>query len=128
MFLLGGSQSRIGSLTSKFSWLKDKDGNRIEVGDQELSEKYWSEKDEKDDKWYYVKKKPMKHFKYHGDIWHHLNVGASDVLEVKGEWTKTKFEVYEKALRKEIGSRAAMKKRDGYTYTKDHLEVFIEKV
>jgi len=126
-FLLSGKNSRIGSMSSKFSWLKDKEGNRIEDG-KDLGEKYWTELDPKDDKWYYVKKKDMKYFEYYGEIWHHLEVRPKDVIERKGEWVKTSFDAYKKAIIKEVGSRALMKKRDGYTYSKDHLEVFIEKV
>jgi hypothetical protein len=82
-------------------------------------------------------KKPRQ-FDYTGELWHHLkeHVHPPLVIETKGSWIKTSFEVYVDALAKDLHS---MKRRTHtsslrgtnnptYGYAKDHLEVFIEKV
>jgi hypothetical protein len=69
-----------------------------------------------------------KRFKYKGDIWHHLNVPNMAVLQRKESWVLTSFSDYVRALFKELGRIEEFKKRTGYGYSYDHLEVFIEKV
>jgi len=69
-----------------------------------------------------------KKFSYNGDIWHHLNVPPHAVLQRKGDWIKTSFQDYEKAFKKDRGVDLKLRQREGYGFSKDHLEVFIEKV
>lgn len=96
-----------------------------------------------------VLKKP-KIFNYNGEIWHHLgdNLKPEQILETKGTWVKTSIDDYIIAFNKEIktvlkqkhkmdkecGSLKMSGKQDpfdpsgGISYSKDHLEVFIEKI
>ena len=79
---------------------------------------------------YTVTLKNPRKFTYKGDIWHHLSnrVKPGDVMAVCGSWVKTSFETCKKALQKEIVCMKGHDVRNGITTSKDHLEVFIEKV
>jgi len=93
--------------------------------------------------------KTPKTFSYTGDIWHHLDhaVDPCDVIDRSGDWVKTTYEGFLKAFKKDKhlniksshGSEwsnldfANYKNNDPYrgigiNYSKDHLEVFIEKL
>lgn len=105
--------------------------------------------DEKTDTEYMAVLKKPRTFTYTGDIWHHLIdvVDENDVVDKNGEWIKTSYQTYENALKKTLhnlrGERFddikkvtpniskinPYKRVGGFTpYTKDHLEVFIEKL
>lgn len=89
---------------------------------------------------FYVTYNTNKHtFNYTGDIWHHLEVDKKDVISKKGSWTKTSYKVYIQALNRAItkdkfAQYMQQTDRHGnphsmpYTFTKDHLEVFIERL
>lgn len=94
-----------------------------------------------EEEWYIAYNIKPKHFKYNGDIWHHLGdyVDKKDVIETKHGWCKTTFDVYVKALRKcdvsdRFRSYMREKERHGNPHTypnrecKDFYEVFIEKI
>jgi hypothetical protein len=105
--------------------------------------------DEKDEKHYMTVLKKPNVFEYNGEIWHHLTEAVEKkphlILARVGSWVKTDMETYEYALRKtkHIQSRDMMKQyveefnlsvtdaigKDGLDfYTKDHLEVFVERI
>lgn len=125
----------LGSLTfvpGRMVWVKDGKGNRIGENHPEFG--CYADKPfvfgvysgEKSTEHYLATHVRPKHFNYDGDIWHHLSVKRSDILMAKGEWRLSCFQSYCSALRKEIG--VVKRGVDGISYTKDHLEVFIEKV
>lgn len=104
-----------------------------------------------------VLRKPRQ-FTYKGELWHHLKeqVQPKDIIEEKGSWVLTSFSSWQKAFKavqhedrqdlhatKKIGSEDALWKEfrakralatDPYSQTspltmsRDHLEVFIERV
>jgi hypothetical protein len=97
-----------------------------------------------------VLKKP-KVFTYYGDIWHHLgnNLHPHQIIETSGSWVKTSMDDYIIALNTEIrlvnkekhkmsleinikdvfkGRQDPFKPGIGVNFSKDHLEVFIEKI
>jgi len=96
-----------------------------------------------------VLKKP-KSFSYNGEIWHHLGeqLKPHEIIEKCGSWVKTEFDIFVKALDKDRHSTMKdghknewyeksdfntrlhnpYKRTFGVTYSKDHLEVFIEKL
>ena len=118
------------------TWLRDKQGNRIENPQDwtEETEKIWDKYEKystaktNDGKYYYIEDKKRKKFKYNGEIWHHLKVKQNQILEVQGDWFLTSMFDYKNVLRKEVGRMAVTKKREGFRYSYDHLEVFIEKI
>jgi len=67
-------------------------------------------------------------FEYEGELWHHLEIKRNETLASRGGWVLSDYSTYIKALRREIGRNELMRKREGYSYSKDHLEVFIEKI
>jgi len=97
-----------------------------------------------------VLKKP-KIFKYDGELWHHLgdNLKPHQIIETSGTWVKTLMDDYIIALNTEIrlvnkekhkmsleinikdvfkGRQDPFKLGIGVNFSKDHLEVFIEKI
>lgn len=80
--------------------------------------------------WFMIKVKPPKFFKHEGDIWHHLKLHTkpSEIKDEHGAWIKTDIETYKRLLRKELGSMKKQKEREGIGVSKDHLEVFIERI
>jgi len=135
----------------RMKWKKDEKGQKIKSHDddeEDTSSPLW--KDEKTKKQYdemYEKDAPSeelekfsqenrflaehdkpKKFTYTGELWHHLDVPQHLVLERKGDWIKTSIIDFKKALNKEVGKSSKLKQREGYGYSKDHLEVFIEKI
>ena len=141
----------------RMKWIKDEQGNKKKYDDslpwdkeqgmsvfkdKKMKEK-WDELQERREKGekipkedfdkleqeqYLAENSKPKKFKYEGDIWHHLTVPNNAVLQRRGDWVKTSFGDYVKALFKEVGRIEEWKKRTGIGFTKDHLEVFIEKV
>lgn len=100
----------------------------------------WSDEDQC---WYFVYKLKPKKFEYNGYIWHHLSsyVGnKKEILEEYGDWIKTSMSVYIKALhrcdiserfwasRQEWGTKHGNPHTHPRYCTKDHYEVFIEKL
>lgn len=77
-----------------------------------------------------IKLKRRKIFTYSGEIWHHLDVPNKYVLKRKGEWVLTHMSVHKKALKKALRyvDRKWVHAQKDLAYSKDHLEVFIEKV
>lgn len=150
-FLLTVADMATGELHPKFQYVKDKAGKKIsnkshpELYSQYMDRNYydyskshdralkkandgdWSKDTIDNADWdkhehFVVELKKPKVFKYVGDIWHHLDVGAGPIKGQRGSWFKTDIATYKTALRKEIIN---VKKNN---YSKDHLEVFIEKV
>jgi hypothetical protein len=118
----------------------------------DISEKFWTEdiRDENGD-WinaFLIKKKKMKIFTHTGELWHHFNnkaVKPGDIIEESGEWIKTDYDVFVKALDRDkidnvrhlIEDEVFTKSDDGpvvnvrnvYRWlSKDHMEVFIERI
>lgn len=103
--------------------------------------------DEETETWYMTYfVKPHK-FYYSGLLWHHLGhyCDSSEIIDKTEYWTKTTFKAYCKALHKcdtierfksYLGEDWGKKKEDRHgdphthinCFTKDHYEVFIEKV
>lgn len=95
-----------------------------------------------DDEIWYVKYRPRPHrFTYEGTLWHHLEdyVDKKDILAKKGSWIKTNYDVYCKAYKKadtqerfDFYMRFSDRSGDPHTFpnisTKDHYEVFIERI
>jgi len=142
-FLLGADEySGINTKHSKFERVKNKDGEYIiSKDDVDVDEKNWmkfySIRKYKDGNSYIIKPKVPKIFKYNGELWHHLGdfVKFSDILDTKGTWVLTSFNIYISALKKEHhNSINSLKKmnintKNPHYYTNiDHLEVFIEKI
>jgi hypothetical protein len=77
-----------------------------------------------------LKNKRPKEFKYDGPIWSHLEyrMKPADILARKGAWVLTDMKAYIQALKKEVGAYKVQQSLKGYTFTIDHMEVFIEKV
>lgn len=83
-----------------------------------------------------------KRFKYSGDIWHHHIefVEPHEIIKQKGSWVKTNMKAYLKAFARNAHAAKKEMKRDAKEmgiaepknalkwFTKDHLEVFIERV
>ena len=84
-------------------------------------------------------------FEYEGELWHHLgkHCHGSDIIQRHNEWYKTTFDVYVEALRKEFHelrieeemflrhfNKSEQIKSNNPTrfMSKDHLEVFIERI
>ncbi|MFW6226356.1 MAG: hypothetical protein ACOC3V_05315 [bacterium] len=100
----------------------------------------------KGDTFYVTILKKPKYFEYNGEIWHHLgnHLKPHQILETSGSWVKTDMDDYLIALKLEIKeSRKGMLKfvkeysdinnylnKDPFKhhYSRDHLEVFIEKI
>lgn len=95
-----------------------------------------------------ILKKP-KVFKYDGELWHHLgeHLKPHQILETRGTWVKTSMDDYIYALNKEKkevlklkhktdkeigfeikGKQDPFNPTNGIKFSKDHLEVFIEKI
>ena len=92
--------------------------------------------------------KPPRIFDYEGDIWHHFgnHLHPTKIIEKKGSWYNSTFENFVEALRKELHSmksqsfnseKSSESKRGWFPFStnnpahgwsKDNLEVFIEKV
>lgn len=120
MFLVGGNFNPNNSKKKK-----DKKGNVLYTnpGEGKIFE---------DGKWITLKEKyppkplrelkPPKKFEYDGEIWSHLNIPRNEIIKEKGSWKLSTMEAFKKAYKKELG----VVKRQ--RYSKDHLEVFIEKV
>jgi hypothetical protein len=141
-FLLGGYE-QIGR--GKFTYVKDKDGNVIDSdhpsyeSESEKHNKYWSVPMDSDPtnpdyqvkKWALATLTKPKIFDYDGEIWHHLQVPGNRILDSKNDWIKTDFDVYREALRKELHnmkSTSPLQRGSTAGWTKDHLEVFIERL
>jgi len=98
-----------------------------------------------------VKIKKPKIFTHTGDIWHHLPASGSEILAQKGSWTKSTYKDYVNILNrnrhktlKDAHKSASKenwdnwkykmravdpyKRSPSWTYAKDELEVFIERV
>lgn len=143
-FLLGGSFSDITTKHSKFQYVKDENGVRVK---RDEYEKMYNENYMKsytsikvDDEYYVVKPKKYKVFEHTDEIWHHLgyNLKPSQILSRKGDWYLTDYRSFVEAFEKEKHNCLKQTKRILQTerfsnnpfwcITKDHLEVFIEKV
>lgn len=91
------------------------------------------------------KKEGCRHFRHTGEIWHHLAnaAGLKNARLQRGTWLLTSIQAYEEALRKEIhllrskghiriGTQPECQKNfcvsTSRGSTRDHLEVFIEKI
>lgn len=98
---------------------------------------------EKDGDFYMAYMDKPKHFKYEGDIWHHLGgyLDKKEIMDFRHGWYKTSYASYLKALHKcDVSERfktymdIPKGKRHGNPHThpsyfsKDYYEVFIEKI
>lgn len=118
----------------RMEWIRDKDGNIIDEDHPEYGhyvelEKYGSHMRSNGKHALYRNKKPIK-FHYEGDIWHHLAhwVPRNEIIVEKGSWVKTSMQTYRNALNKESSNYDYHRRRTGYSYSMDYMEVFIEKV
>ncbi len=135
----------------RMEWIRDKDGNK-QNWEEGMSWSYlwkWSTEkahkafEENWDKWsdeelqqfqkdnrFIAKHKTPKKFIYEGDIWSHIQTPPNLILEEKGSWYKTDFETYKASLQKALAIMHKHKKIGSWNspYSKDDLEVFIEKV
>lgn len=149
-FLLTVSDMATGELHPKFQFVKDAKGNKISNRTHPDLYNQYTEKDryysfsktqdaaiKKADSgdWsidtidsatdfdqhehFVVELKAPRIFTYDGPIWHHLNV-AGGIRH--NDWTKSDIGIYKDALRREVS-----KVKHG-NFTKDHLEVFIERL
>lgn len=96
--------------------------------------------DTKNNKYLIIKRVKSNKFEHKGDLWHHLSpfgVKGCTCLEIKGSWFKTSYYDFCLLLEKELGKvnktwikdREAMQDQDNcWRTSRDHLEVFIEKV
>lgn len=82
------------------------------------------------DSMYWAKRSKPKKFSYTGELWHHLtaHVKQNDVLKRHESWILTSYKTWLKAFQKEYSVIKTYKTTQGTGYSKDHLEVFIEKV
>ena len=123
-------------------------GKHSSVAD--LTWKYWTE-DIRDDKGefvnsYLIKKKKVKVFSHTGELWHHLkntSVKQFEIIEEVGDWIKTDYETFARAYEQDKidcvkqlrnnnqypMAQIEINTRNVYRYiSKDHLEVFIERI
>lgn len=97
--------------------------------------------DEKNEVWYMMYRPKPHRFKYEGPLWHHLEdyVDRKDILAQKGSWVKTNYDVYCKAYKKadtqerfdiymQYSDRSGNPHTCPNVYSKDHYEVFIERI
>jgi hypothetical protein len=68
-----------------------------------------------------------KKFKYTGNIWSHLDIPHHLILRKSGSWILSTYLDYLDAYHKEISKNNYTKRLKGYSYCKDHFEVFIPK-
>ena len=66
-------------------------------------------------------------FEHRGNIWHHLKP-VDPPIRVNGDWSLSVYDTFKKSFMKELSRMELHKKKDGIPFSKDHLEVFIEKV
>lgn len=118
------------------------------------AEKEYDENDPNPRKFYLVAIKRPKTFSYEKEIWHHLGeyMQAKDIIETSGSWTLSTISDYRdafatmkhKLLQDSHKDRSAWKKEGDsvtagvpnpfkrsngwFTYCRDHLEVFIERL
>jgi hypothetical protein len=148
-FLLTVDDMATGELHPKFQFVKDPKGNKISnLTHPELFNKYseidnyytfsktqlaatrkadsgdWSKDTIDATDWdkhehFIIELKKPRIFTYEGPIWHHLDTGVGIK---RGEWVKTDIDEYRAALKRELHRV----KRDNFS--KDHLEVFIERL
>jgi len=143
-FLLSGYDfSGITTKHSKFERLKDKKGNPVRTTNDESFVrtssnwmKFWGFH-EKSDIYDAIKPKKPKIFEYRGELWHHLGeyLAPNEILNTKGCWYLSDFKSYSKALRKDFAIQKKKLRELGIDTnnpfamcSKDHLEVFIEKI
>lgn len=74
----------------------------------------------------YTKHCKPKKFEYHGNIWHHLQ--TRDVIKQKGSWVLSNYQSWLKAFRKEYAFHKTSLVTAFTRYSKDHFEVFIERI
>ena len=169
LFLIGGEYSRLGTKykNAKYEYLKDKNGNKIPYefnengtilndflkkhcvqgkignfkrgyGEYEISWKIYEVNG-----FAAIKKRP-KIFTHTGELWHHLNnkaIKPENIIEEIGDWIKTDYDVFVKALKKDKIENMTMQKRTVQRefieitpkspykgIAIDHLEVFIERI
>jgi hypothetical protein len=157
-FLLGGDEFVNPKLqkkgqTLRIRYVKDKEGNPItqdhpDFDKHAASDKNWSmpsaykdapegEEDWKGDpvekiptNWVLYNNANRKKFKYDGELWHHLGnwLKPFEVINRRGSWTKSTVEAFKRALQKEMMLNKKSKMSGTGGFTKDHLEVFIERV
>jgi hypothetical protein len=94
--------------------------------------------------WVLVEKPSPRIFEYNGEIWHHLkdHVLPCGILNTKGDWVLSPMDYYRDAFEKEMhgsikqqlnwggeSNKLPMSTKNAFRgITKDHLEVFIEKL
>jgi hypothetical protein len=83
-----------------------------------------------DDPKFVYKQKPPKIFIHTGDVWCHLDyvISRHHILKVKGSWILLSNDSFRKALAKENMRNEARRKRGDIPFSKDHMEVFIERI
>ena len=106
----------------------------------DMLDKEWEDNHKDDPKWVLVERPSPRIFEFDGNLWHHLssNLKQHKILGTHGNWVKTSVYDYRLALEKEMHD--ARKDEMSFArhfpsakspfrfYSKDHLEVFIEKL
>jgi hypothetical protein len=115
-------------------WVRDEAGNRV-PSDSDAARKLvpdWFQTSyltrlAKDGRMYLARHKKPKYFRYEGNLWHHLSVPRSEVLQEKGDWVLTSAESHRRAFRKAFHQRQYAQERAHPSWLLDEFEVFIEK-
>lgn len=108
----------------------------------EAAKKDWEDNHKDEPRWVLAEKPSPKIFTYDGELWHHLgrNLKQHQILSRKSSWVKSSIEDYREALEREMHSSRKDMQRDPwrgallpnkspfFCSSKDHLEVFIEKL
>lgn len=112
---------------------------------KKLLDEEWEKYNKDTPRWTYIRKPSPKIFEFDGELWHHLGhrLKPFQILASHGSWTKSSVDDYRVALEKEFhaarkdtmswtwpsGSKIILSMKASMRHTsKDHLEVFIEKV
>lgn len=69
--------------------------------------------------------KSPKRFKYRKSLWHHLDVKETDIIDRRGEWVHTEYNVWLTAYKQLLSYEKNYFYRNRIKYSKDHHEVFI---
>lgn len=87
-------------------------------------------KESKENKFFISRLLSPKIFNHTGEIWHHLSnrVKNHEIISRKGEWVLSVYASYAKALNRELVNMKSYKEVHGIGFSKDHLEIFIERV
>lgn len=150
-FSMRGNHNRYWTAPTK-NWNKNQETVRDRFSDEwseeefkktdEAAKKDWEENHKGEARWTLVEKPKPKIFTYEGELWHHLgsNLKPEHIVATKGSWVKSSIEDYRQALEREMHlvrkrlrgeewSIGVSSDKNPFRFSsKDHLEVFIEKL